>query len=171
MGAPILDAGRGVDRENIVFSRADQGALNHDQAALEARIRTGVVGAQHLELADVLGVNLAEGREPLGGERLVVARPVSSRGAGRRTGRGGGSSGALVSRVRFRRKSTRRCIQRQKFAARLAPDQLDLIRERKVKRGPGAHRRRNDRNKRNNDPMPHQNSPGLAPVFGDGAPR
>jgi hypothetical protein len=35
--APVLGAGRGVDRENIEFGRTDERALHHDQAGLEAR--------------------------------------------------------------------------------------------------------------------------------------
>jgi hypothetical protein len=35
--APVLGAGRGVDRENIEFGRANERALHHDQARLEAR--------------------------------------------------------------------------------------------------------------------------------------
>ena len=33
--APILTAGRRVDRENIVFGRADERTLDHDQTGLE----------------------------------------------------------------------------------------------------------------------------------------
>jgi hypothetical protein len=79
--APILRAGRRVEREDIKFGRADQGALHHDQAGLEARESSGVVGAQHLELADILRIDLAEVGEALGSERLVVARPVFGRSA------------------------------------------------------------------------------------------
>jgi hypothetical protein len=42
--APVLAAGRGVDRENIEFGRTDERALHHDQAGLEARYSPGVVG-------------------------------------------------------------------------------------------------------------------------------
>jgi hypothetical protein len=35
--APVLGAGRGVDRENIEFGRADERALHHDEPGLEAR--------------------------------------------------------------------------------------------------------------------------------------
>src|SRR5580704_2000485 len=42
--APVLGAGRGIDRENIEFGRADERALHHEQATLEARYSPGVVG-------------------------------------------------------------------------------------------------------------------------------
>jgi alcohol dehydrogenase (cytochrome c) len=42
---PVLGAGRGVDRENIEFRRADEGAFDHDQAGFHARQTPGVVGA------------------------------------------------------------------------------------------------------------------------------
>src|SRR5262249_25519268 len=70
----------------------------------------GVVGAQYLELGDVLGVDLAEVRE---------TRPVCACGGWRGTCRRSGCRGGLVSRVLFPESAGRRS-QRQKFATHLA---------------------------------------------------
>ena len=75
--APILGAGRRVEGENIEFGRADQSVLHHDQAGLEGSELTDVVGAQDLQLAGILRIDLAELRVTLGRECSVVARPVS----------------------------------------------------------------------------------------------
>ena len=130
MRPPVLGAGRRVDRENIEFGRADERPLHHDQAGLEARELSGVVSAEHLQLPDVLGVDLAEVGEALGRQRFVVAWPV--RGGRRARSRRRGRRSALVIWVRFRRYGTRRCKERQNFAAQLADADLDsgLVRKR-----------------------------------------
>src|SRR5215813_4078585 len=61
----LKEAKARLDRENIVFGRADQGAVDHDQPGLKARIRIGVVGAQHLELAYVLRIGPGQLRPEL----------------------------------------------------------------------------------------------------------
>jgi hypothetical protein len=65
MRAPILGAGRGVDRENVGNGGPDQRAFDHDQAGLEARVLLGVVSAEHLQLADCAGVDFGHRRVAL----------------------------------------------------------------------------------------------------------
>jgi hypothetical protein len=127
---PVLGAGRRVDRENIEFGRADERPLHHEQTGLEARELAGVVSAEHLQLPDVLGVDLAEVGEALGGKRFVVAWPV--RGGRRARSRRRGGYSALVIWVRFHRDGTRTRKERQDFAAQLADAHLDsgLVRKR-----------------------------------------
>ena len=79
MRAPILVAIGGVERENIMFGGADQGAVHHDRAGLEAGVLPGVVSAQNFQLADILRIDLAELRVTLRSECFVVAWPVSGR--------------------------------------------------------------------------------------------
>jgi hypothetical protein len=63
----------------------------------------------------------------------------------------GSKPGALVSRVRFRRKSAGRCVQRQSFAAHRAGCHVDPRRAHEVEGNPGADRCSNDRNERDDD--------------------
>jgi hypothetical protein len=146
---PILGAGRRVDGENVEFSRADQSALDHDRAHLEGRESLGVVGAKHLELANVLRVDLTEVRESLRGQGLVVAWPVS-RGARRRR-RGGWRCSGFEGRVLLRRHRTRRRVQREQDVAHLGPGYFRPGRVREIVGNPGADCGRADRNKRKND--------------------
>ena len=58
MRPPILVAVGGIEREDIVFGGADQGVVHHDRAGLEACVLSGVVGAQNLQVANILRIDL-----------------------------------------------------------------------------------------------------------------
>jgi hypothetical protein len=81
VGSPIFGAGSRVERENIEFGRADQSVFHHDQTGLKGSELINVIGAQNLQLAGILRIDLAELRVTLGSECSVVARPVSGGGA------------------------------------------------------------------------------------------
>ena len=125
--APVLGAGRWVDRENVGEGGADQGSVDHDQTGFEARILLGVVGAEDLELADGPGVDLGERRVAVRGERPVIARPVLSGGVqGRRGRKLRRRRGRLVSRVQFRSRLPRRRSPRPDGVARQSDKELHL---------------------------------------------
>ena len=125
--APVLGAGRRVDRENVGQGGADQGSVDHDQTGFEARILLGVVGAEDLELADGPGVDLGERRVAVRGERPVIARPVLAGGVqGRRGRKLRRRRGRLVSRVQFRSRLPRRRSPRPDGVARQSDKELHL---------------------------------------------
>src|SRR5271168_2077486 len=140
MRAPILGAGRRIQRKDIEFGRADQRALDHEQAGLEGRESLGVVGAQHLEVADVLGIDLTKVREALRSQRLVVARPVSCRGRGR--DRHGWRRRGSEGRILFPRERAFRRVQRERDVAKLGPGYFSPGRMRKIVADPNADRGR-----------------------------
>ena len=74
--APVQVAVRRIERENIVFRRTDERAVDLDQTGRKAGILAGVVGAENLQPADILRVDLIKLRVTIRGQRLVVARPI-----------------------------------------------------------------------------------------------
>ena len=92
MRAPILVAIGGVERENIVFGQCRSGRRSPSmiRPSLEAGVLLGVVGAQNLQLANILRIDLAKLRVTLRSERFVVARPVPWRSRSRRCAQRGG---------------------------------------------------------------------------------
>ena len=102
--APVLPASGGIDREDIVFGDRDERARHLEQPRGEAGILPRVIGAQHREAADIAPVDLAQIREPVRGQRLVVARPIAGIGARRRRSRA----------RRRRRHGCRRLFRRQR---------------------------------------------------------
>ena len=60
-------------RENIELGGADQSVVHHDQTGFKGSELTEVVGAQDLQVPDILRVDLVERREALRGRRPVVA--------------------------------------------------------------------------------------------------
>ena len=60
MRAPVLGASRWVEREDVEFAGADQSVIHHDQTGLKGGILTDVVGAQDLQLTDILRIDLVE---------------------------------------------------------------------------------------------------------------
>ncbi len=127
--APVLGAGRWVDRENVGQGGPNQGSVDHDQTGFEARILFGVVGAEDLELADGPGVDLGERRVSVRGERPVIARPVVAGGVqghrGRKLRR---RRGRLVSRIQFRSRLAWRRSPRPDGVARQSDKELHLDR-------------------------------------------
>jgi hypothetical protein len=76
---PDFLAGVRIDREGVLLGGTEQQTVDLDEAGLEAGLLAGVVFAQHLQLADVLGVDRIERDVALRGQRAVVARPVDRR--------------------------------------------------------------------------------------------
>ncbi len=89
VGAPVLGAGRRIEREDVELGGADQRPVHHDQAGFEDGVDPGVVGAEDLDLPGVRGGDLGQRRVAVRRQGPVVARPVRVRRRRlRRSGRG-----------------------------------------------------------------------------------
>src|SRR4029453_5330471 len=103
--APVFRARCRVDGENLELGGADQSVVHHDQTGLEGSEHAEVVGAQDLQVPDILGIDLVQRREPLRDRGPVVAWPIPGRRVrpshigerrGGRSGYGGFFGGGFV---------------------------------------------------------------------------